>query len=151
MPLPDKTVTLQDVMLEAHIITKGQYDEIDVTGGAVEKILIEKKYATLQEIELVKESIELGIPCISLIDSQEDKSATSKMISSFAFKNRIIPVSLEDDVLTVAMSDPLDIMLIDEIRLVTECEIRPLLADKDDIEDAIRRYYGKSATDIISG
>jgi type II secretion system protein E len=149
--LPEKKITLQDVMLEAHIITKEQYDEINATGGSVEKILIDRKFATPQEIELTKESIELGIPCISLADLQKDEAATSKMTSSFAFKNRIVPVSLEDDVLTIAMSDPLDIMLIDEIRLVTECEVRPLLADKDDIEDAIRRYYGKSATDIISG
>jgi hypothetical protein len=119
--LPEKTVTLQDVMLEAHMITEEQYDEINGLGDSVEKILIEKKYATSQEIELAKESIELGIPCINLDEWQKDENATSKMTSSFAFKNRIVPVSLDDDVLTVAMSDPLDIMLIDEIRLVTEC------------------------------
>jgi len=153
--LPKKTVTLEEVILEAHIITEEQYeqlrDEIVTSGGAVEKILIDKKLATPREIELAKESIELGIPCISLANWQKDEAATAKMTSSFAFKNRIVPVSLADDVLTVAMCDPLDIMLIDEIRLVTECEVRPLLADRDDIEDAIRRYYGKSATDIISG
>jgi type II secretion system protein E len=153
--LPEKTVALEDVMLQAHIINAEQHEqlknEIAATGSSIEKILSDKKFATSQEIELAKESIELGIPCISLADLPKDETATAKMTSSFAFKNRIVPVSLEGDVLTIAMSDPLDIMLIDEIRLVTECEVKPLLGDRDDIEDAIRRYYGKSATDIISG
>lgn len=154
--LPEKTITLEDVLLEAYILTEEQYDELKEelrTGEnlTLERALIEKKIAKPAEIELAKQSIELGIPCISLADWTEDESAVAKITPTFAFKNRIAPVSLEDDVLIVAMSDPLDIMLIDEIRLVTECEVRPLLADPDDIEDAIRRYYSKSASDLIGG
>ena len=50
----------------------------------------------------------------------------------------------------MAIADALDITLIDEMRLVTECEIEPVLADEGDIEAAIIRAYGKTAAAILS-
>jgi general secretion pathway protein E/type IV pilus assembly protein PilB len=63
---------------------------------------------------------------------------------------KIVPVRLEGNVLTVAIADVQDVMLIDEIQYVTECEINLLLADKDEISEAIVKCYGRDAASLLS-
>ncbi|MGA2775884.1 MAG: GspE/PulE family protein, partial [Candidatus Omnitrophota bacterium] len=46
--------------------------------------------------------------------------------------------------LTVAMSDPMDIILIDNLKKLTNCEINPVIATKSDITKLISEFYGKS-------
>lgn len=45
----------------------------------------------------------------------------------------------------MAMSDPLDLILIDNLRKLTGCEINPVIATKSDISKAIEEFYGRSA------
>ncbi|MCM8789679.1 MAG: GspE/PulE family protein, partial [Candidatus Omnitrophica bacterium] len=63
----------------------------------------------------------------------------------YAIKNSVLPLSRTLKSLTVAMSDPLDLILIDNLRKMTNCEINPIIATKSDIEKAIELFYGKSA------
>jgi type IV pilus assembly protein PilB len=43
------------------------------------------------------------------------------------------------------MADPLDLIVIDNLRRLTNCEINPVIATKTDISKAIEEFYGKSA------
>lgn len=54
-------------------------------------------------------------------------------------RHEIIPVDIEDDQLIVAMTDPLNIMIIDEIQRVVGLAVRPLIATADEINDAFMR------------
>ncbi|MBS1243098.1 MAG: Type secretion system protein N-terminal domain, partial [Nitrospirae bacterium] len=49
--------------------------------------------------------------------------------------------------LTLAMSDPLDIETMDNVRFITGLTIKPVLAMAVEIKDAIRKYYdGETVT-----
>ena len=48
------------------------------------------------------------------------------------------------------MVDVLDVVLIDEIELITNCQITPILADEADIDEAIVRLYGRTAESLLS-
>jgi len=63
----------------------------------------------------------------------------------FAYKNAVLPLSRTLRSLTVAMFDPLDLILIDNLRKLTGCEINPVIATRSDIMKAIEEFYGKSA------
>ncbi len=54
-------------------------------------------------------------------------------------RHQIIPLDIEDDQLVVAMTDPLNIMIIDEIQRVVGLTIRPLIATADEINHAFMR------------
>jgi type II secretion system protein E len=144
-------------MLDAGIIDENEYadiiKEIESSEGAnLEEILINGGYLTPRELELVKRSVELDIPCISLknvTEEDKDEEAVSKILPSFALRRRVVPLELGDDnVLKVAMPD-LNLDVIDDIRLVTGCEVEPVLALEEEIQEAIRRFYGKTAKDVI--
>ncbi len=63
----------------------------------------------------------------------------------FALKNSVIPLSRTLRSITVAMADPLDLILIDNLRKLTGCEINPVIATRSDISKAVEDFYGKSA------
>jgi len=120
-------------------------------GGSIIDALLEKEHISRTDLEMLSRSKEIGIPYMRLVNLQQDEKATSLMPASFALDRKAVPVVLEDNVLYVAMADPLDVSLVDDIRLITESEIQPILAIEDNIIDAIRRFYGKSAEDILRG
>lgn len=55
----------------------------------------------------------------------------------------LFPVCKENQVLTVAMADPLDVIALDNLRMITACQIRPVVSPQSDIDQIIRDYYQK--------
>ena len=48
-----------------------------------------------------------------------------RFLPGFAYRNKIVPIELAGDELTVAMADVLDVVLIDELQLITSCPDYP--------------------------
>ena len=57
-------------------------------------------------------------------------------------KHNVIAVKLEKDILYVAMANPANLPVLDEINLVTGFKAKPLVAAEKDIIQAIREHYG---------
>ena len=58
-----------------------------------------------------------------------------------AMRLGVVPISQKDDTLNVAMSDPLDIMAIDEIKIITGMSVKPFLATKSKINELAENFY----------
>ncbi len=58
-------------------------------------------------------------------------------------QHKLIPVSLSGNLLTIAISNLLDIIALDDVALATDCEVIPVMSKEQEIEDAIAKYYGK--------
>ena len=58
-------------------------------------------------------------------------------------ENHIMPIGLVDGVLAVAISDPLDLQSLDNIRFVINSQVDPVLSTRESIDAAIERYYAK--------
>jgi type IV pilus assembly protein PilB len=73
-----------------------------------------------------------------------DQNLENLIPKDFALKNTVLPLSLTLNSFTVAMFDPLDLILMDNLRKITGCEINPVIATRSDINKAIEKFYGKS-------
>jgi type IV pilus assembly protein PilB len=62
--------------------------------------------------------------------------------SSISKKYFIIPINRMGPKLTLAMSDPSNIVVIDEIKFMTGFNVEPVVASETEIIDAIKKYYG---------
>lgn len=151
----DSEQRLIDMLIEAKALT---YEELadgerlqKANGGSLRDVLLEREYISEEDIDHLAQATELGIPYMRLTNVEEDKNASALVPANFALAKKIVAFSSENGVLYVAMVDPLDVSLIDDIRLITESEIQPVLSLESDIVDAIRRFYGMSAEDIIQG
>ena len=123
-------------------------EEIEQAGESEEAILTE--YVSSKVLELAIKGRESGASIMHLEDLNPEADALNKVPPSFAYRNKVVPVSLDGNILTVAIADINDIMLIDEIAYVTECEIDLRIADEGDISEAIVRSYGRDAASLLS-
>jgi type IV pilus assembly protein PilB len=109
-------------------------------GGRLGAVLVEMEFVS--EADVAKVIAEkLRIPYANLF-APEISEATLKLIKpELAKKYAVVPVKKEPGGVVVAMSDPLDIGVIDELRFITGFNIKPALALESEIKDAIRKYY----------
>lgn len=117
------------------------------SGGNLGKILVQKGYISQKDLMVVV-SRQLNIPPMNISKYKIDKALTQLIPDRVARQYFVIPISRIGNVLTIAMSDPLNIFAIDEIKLLTKYQIEPIIATEDDIKEAINKYYGSHAEEI---
>ena len=138
------------------------------------QILLQRKYATPEDLIKAKE-IQQNNPNMTLaevflsmnitseanilsalaermgLDFKEvlyiDNKDVFKLVpEKTAKKYHIIPAAIDDNNrLILAMNDPTNIEALEEIKMIANMEIRPLIATKKAIEDAIDKYYSSSS------
>ncbi len=70
------------------------------------------------------------------------ETVTKTIPKHFAMKHLVLPVSVKDGELTVAMSDPFDAEVLDDLKRVSQMRIRPVITSRSDIERYINEFFG---------
>ena len=95
----------------------------------------------------------LGIPTVELDGLQPDADAVDLVSARFAAEHDVFPVRLRRDrgrrVLTVAMSDPMDMSALDELGFMTNARVEAVLASASDVDRAIRQVYGPRLAGVV--
>lgn len=92
----------------------------------------------------------LHIPFVNLNDYTIDKNTLKYIPYIDAKKYKILPMFKIEDVLTVAMADPMDLFAIDKIVETAECSIEAVIVSEKALLDKIDEYYNEvSAADKI--
>jgi type II secretion system protein E len=140
---------LGDMLVKAGIITREQLNKAleEQRNGRerLGKTLVKLGFVT-EETILNFLGSQMGIPYIDLSEVEIQrfgKVLREEVLEPIVRRHLAIPINLKDDVLTVAMADPLDVFAIDDIRRVTGCKIRPVVAKEDQIREAIEKHYRK--------
>ncbi len=96
----------------------------------------------IKEDELLKflES-KLHIPYVNLDDYSLDTKCLELISFNDAKKYKIIPLFKIEDVLTVAMADPLDLFAIEKILEKVELEVEPVISSEKSVMKKIEEYY----------
>ncbi len=103
-------------------------------------ILVALRFLT--EPELLRAlSNQLDCPIVNLGQEPPDPAALEIVPSEFALRHQLIPLHQNDDSLTVAMANPLDIQAMDDLRLLTGLDIAPMLAAPADIRRLCEQFY----------
>ncbi|MBI2890327.1 MAG: type IV-A pilus assembly ATPase PilB [Nitrospirae bacterium] len=111
------------------------------------------KLGYIREEDLLKFlAKEYGVPSADLSSVKIDPQVLRIIPRDFAKKNRLIPLRKEGANLVVAMSDPTNIALKDEMRFLTGLNVQPLVAPDHQIQESIERHYFVSETirDVMS-
>lgn len=139
---------LGEMLVDAGIITEEQLkralDEQKVTGEQLGKILIRLGFAE-EEVISAFLAAQLGIPYVSLKElgmENVDPSVMKLIPDNLVQRQLLIPIAREGNTLTVAMANPLNVLALDDISMVTGCNVRPVIAPESEIKEAIEKYYG---------
>lgn len=95
-----------------------------------------------------------GMPVINLPETNIPAKMLEIVPQTMAEIYKIVPISVKNDVLTVAMADPQNVEALDDLRNFLGYDVRGAVSTPHDIEEAIAKYYAdreESIEDVISG
>jgi hypothetical protein len=94
----------------------------------------------------------MSLPAVDLSKVTFQSDALRMVTYNTCENNDLIPLSLEEKksgrLLTLAMADPMNVAVIDEIEFTTGCKVRPVLAPISAINSAVRKHYRGMNTSI---
>lgn len=109
--------------------------DVDLTDA-----LVACEIMTGREVALVKADM-CEVPYVNLADYEPALTNTSLVPRAVAERYLAFPLFVTDDVLTLAMDDPLNLDATDQIRQITKCDIDAVLADREQIRAVTARTY----------
>ena len=138
------TQKVVDLLVQHHGVDRAKLEELirspKARGKRLSQVLIEEGLVGQQDL-LATLSRGLGFPAINLSRYEMDPSLAEVVPEKIARQYHLVPISKLGNHLSVAMSDPLNVVALDDLLLATSFEITPLIAAEKDVEEAIQKLY----------
>ena len=90
----------------------------------------------------------IGLDTVDLERQQPNPDALTKLPASAVYQYNVLPFKTDGTSLTIVTSDPFDTAAADGLRLVAGCTIKTALAPREEVEKAVKKYYGVGADAI---
>jgi type IV pilus assembly protein PilB len=142
------------VLLQSGLITQEQLDTAlaEPSGRSLCAVLVDQGVSDETTIaRTIAESMSLTFVDLGAIDL--DPSAMTMLPIDLAKRHTCLPIKMQDDELVVAMSDPANVFAIDDIRIVTGCDTKPVVAAESDLLQALDRAatMQQNVEDMVDG
>jgi type IV pilus assembly protein PilB len=139
-----ESLRLGQMLVRANLITPEQLAQAlalqKTSGGRIGSNLAKLGYIGEEEIASFL-SRQYGVPAADLNNVKVDPAIIKLIPAEVADRHLIIPLSRTGSTLTVAMANPSDIFVIDDLRFMTGYNINPMVAPETSIRNALNRYY----------
>jgi type IV pilus assembly protein PilB len=84
----------------------------------------------------------LGYDYVDLATVEIHRDVLKTVPHSEARRYKAIPIAMHDNTVVVAVADPMNLNMLDNLRHVLKANVEPVVADEDQIARAIERHYG---------
>ncbi|HVH30440.1 MAG TPA: type IV-A pilus assembly ATPase PilB [bacterium] len=139
-----RTESLGQILLDEKMVTREQLDKAIQTqhrsGGHLGRILVEQGGLTEQNLAKVL-SIQWGLPYVQLGSVEIDPEVVKAIPQHIAHRHKVLAIEKTKRKIKLAIADPLNVVALDDVRLVTGLELEQVVAAEEDIMAAINRYY----------
>ncbi|GBF32754.1 type IV fimbrial assembly [Desulfocucumis palustris] len=147
MKCNNKQNFLGSMLVNEKVITREQLEKAlqqqSIKGGMIGKTLVQLGYCSEDDITRVLAS-RAGVPFISMESFQVDPAAVATLSAEATRRYKALPVAFDGDKLIVAMQKPSDIMVMDDLRIMTGYDISPVVVPDTELEAAIEKYSRES-------
>ncbi|MBU0505392.1 GspE/PulE family protein [bacterium] len=135
---------LDPVLVDEGLVTKDQMaiakESQKNLGEPLEQVLMERGFVTEQQL-LKALSKKIKTPFVSLGRFKLDPAVVKLIPAKLAKKYRAIPLFKIENKITIATSNPLDLLALDDLQATLGCNIEAMLTLDSDIERVIKEYY----------
>jgi general secretion pathway protein E len=111
------------------------------------KLLVDLGYVSERDC-LAVVSEHLGIPAISTADYPPVPILDNVLTFRFMKQCKFVPIALAGNVLTLAMTDPLDTATLDSVRQSTGFQLKAVLGAESEVMDILEKFYGSAASTL---
>jgi type IV pilus assembly protein PilB len=134
-----------EVLLGEHIVTEEQVDKARQLAAQQRTSLVQ----ALRDLKFIDGSTvakaiaeHLGYEYVDLSTIDIQRNVLKTVPHSEARRYKAIPVDMHDNTVVVAVADPMNLNMLDNLRHVLRTNVEPVVADEEEINRAIERYYG---------
>ncbi|MBU0759118.1 MAG: hypothetical protein KKC66_00750 [Candidatus Omnitrophica bacterium] len=135
---------LGELLIERGVITKKQLDQAlgiqKEKGGLIGQVLVDLGYASEEAIAQAI-TAQYGFPYLPLENYEIDSAIVKLVPKNVASQFCLIPVDKIGNSLTIAMSNPLNALAIEDIELISGLFVQIFVSTAADIKNAIEKYY----------
>jgi type IV pilus assembly protein PilB len=111
------------------------YDEDAVVRGLLEQNILTPTALASARAE------QHGLPFVELLDYPVDHTAVAMVPAAVCRRYEVLPISVQNDQLILAMSDPGNVLALDDVRASSRMHVRAVVAERSDLMRAIERYH----------
>ena len=135
---------LGELLMERGLISKQQLDEALALqkdkGGLIGEILVDLGFAKEEEIAKTL-TAQYGFPYLPLSNYEVDSQIINIIPGRVARQYLLIPIDKIGENLTISMSNPLNTHAIEDVELLSNCNVLVFVSTSSDIKKAITKYY----------
>ncbi len=143
---------LRQILLKGGAVTEAAFDQAATQceqdpQRSITEVLVKQGVAKSKDL-LGLIAKEIGLTPLDLGHVTPDVDAKEWFSEELAKKHGVCPLSKIGNCITVAMSDPFDVVKIDQLRLETKSDVRPVVALEESVKEAIQRCYGPGTSEM---
>ena len=135
---------LGELLIESGLLTidklKDALEAQKSTGKRLGEALIDMKIISEEEMAFSL-AMQLKIPFIDLVDYSIKSDILECIPEEVCHKFICIPLSMKNNILDVAMADPLDLHIMKDLQFITGYNIQPAISTRSQIMDKLQRHY----------
>ncbi|HYG78443.1 MAG TPA: ATPase, T2SS/T4P/T4SS family [Planctomycetota bacterium] len=139
------------ILVEMGVINEEQLNEALALqaekGGLIGQIMMDAGMCTAEDV-LQALATQHGMQVVDLSQETVNPEAVKMVGVSMAQVYRIVPLSFDGGVLTIAMADPQNVNALDDLRFMLNCEVVGCVASEEQIAKAIQEHYGSQKESI---
>lgn len=133
-----------DILVEEGLVSSDQVEialSLMETNEKLGDTLVRAGYVTENQVLEALEK-QLGIRKVTINDFDLDAKLLRMLSEDYVRENKVVPLTFEDNKLLVAVADPLNYYIVDDLRLMTGYNVDMVMAPRSEIETIISRHYG---------
>ena len=109
-------------------------------GGLIGEVLVELGFAKEEDIAQAL-TCQYGFPYLPLTNYEIDAQVLGTVTKNVASQYCLIPIDKIGKSLTLAMANPLNIQAVEDVEMMTGCDVQAFVSTTSDIRKAIEKYY----------
>jgi len=138
---------IRRLLIDAGVVSSEDWSAARGTGQPVVDVLLDR--GTLVEERLYEILGEAsGFPPVDLTRIQPDPKAVESLPQDVCMEHCVLPVAIAGGNLTIAVSDPFDVLLLDDLNILSRCRVRPVVSHPAAIRQALSILFNKDKQEV---
>ncbi|MFO7960128.1 MAG: ATPase, T2SS/T4P/T4SS family, partial [Nitriliruptoraceae bacterium] len=139
--------SLGHILVDRGLLTLEQLQQAETeqqdSGHTLGRVLVSRRIVTEKDL-VAALATQIGMGFVDLAEADVDPRATTMVSEKIMRRHNLLPIGFEDGKLVVAMSDPSNVVAMDDVRTITKMEVKTVVATKDDVVNAVTKYASMS-------
>ncbi len=138
---------IRGLLIDAGLVKEEDWTSARETGKPVVDALLERGVVTEERLFEIL-GLTSGLPPVDLTRMHPDPQAMEALPQDVCVEHCVLPLARNGDNLTVAVSDPFDVLLLDDLNLISRCRVRPVISYPSAIRRAQSQLFDRDRREV---